>query len=144
MVSSPTRGRSEYRDNATLRCPACGAVMLAQAIEQAIIDVCDECGGVWADAEDGNIATIATQARVPEHVDEVTAELPTTCPRCARRLAPWTADNVTLDRCRRCGGTFIPRVAIDAAMWLLPDAGEPPPTGLEGLAGWVKRILGRG
>jgi Zn-finger nucleic acid-binding protein len=117
--------------------------MLAQAIEQAIIDVCDECGGVWADAEDGDIATIATQAHVPEHADEAEAGLATACPRCARRLAPWTAGSVTLDRCGGCGGTFIPRGAIDAAMWLPPDAGDSPPTGLDGLAGWVRRLLGR-
>ena len=113
-----TRSRSEYRDNAILRCPACGAVMLAQAIEQATIDVCDDCGGVWADAQDGDVATVATQVHVPEQVDEAPPLLPTTCPRCAGPLAAWAVDNATLSRCERCRGTFLPRTAIDAAMWL--------------------------
>jgi Zn-finger nucleic acid-binding protein len=60
-----TVGRSGYRDDTILRCPACGALMVAQAIEHATIDVCEECGGVWADAEDGDVGTVATQAHVP-------------------------------------------------------------------------------
>lgn len=118
--------------------------MAVQAIEQAMIDVCEECGGVWADPEDGDIATVATQAHVPEQLDEPTLPPSTTCPRCAGQLAPWTADDVTLSRCEGCGGTFLPRAAIDAAMWLSPHAGEPPRAALDGLAGWVRRILGRG
>lgn len=138
------RSRSEYRNDATLRCPACDAVMVAQAIEHAVIDVCEECGGVWVDPEDGDVGTVATQAHVPELRDEVQRAMPKTCPRCAAALAPWTVGDVALSRCGGCGGSFIPRPAIDAAMWLTPDAGAPPPDPIAGLGGWVRRLLGRG
>lgn len=136
-------GRSEYRDNAILRCPACSAVMIEQAITEAVIDVCDECGGVWADPEDGDIATVATQAHVPELDEEAARSLPSTCPRCAGAMVPWTAGGVTLGRCGACSGTFVPRNALDTAMWLPPDAGAPPLSAMEGLVRWVRRILGR-
>jgi Zn-finger nucleic acid-binding protein len=118
--------------------------MQSQAIEQALIDVCEECGGVWADPEDGDLATVATQAHVPEPPDDPPSPPSTTCPRCAGQLAPWVADGVSLARCDACGGTFLPRASIDAAVWLPPDAGAPPPAPLDGLAGWVRRLLGRG
>ena len=138
------RSRSGYRDNTILRCPACGAMMLSQAIERATIDVCEKCGGVWVDPEDGDLGTVATQAHVPETCDEAINAAPTTCPRCAAVLAPWTVGEVALSRCNGCGGSFVPRAAIDTAMWLPPDASDSPPDPIAGLAGWVRRFLGRG
>jgi Zn-finger nucleic acid-binding protein len=117
--------------------------MTAQPIERAIIDVCGECGGVWADPEDGDLATVATQAKVPADAGDGAPRPPSTCPRCSVRLAPWAAEGVELARCRKCGGTFVPRESIDGAMWLSPDAGAPPPRTIEGIAGWMRRILGR-
>ena len=62
--------------------------------------------------------------------------------RCAEPLDPWEVGGAALARCKRCLGTFVPRAAIDAAMWLPPDAGAPPPNPLVGVARWVRRILG--
>jgi Zn-finger nucleic acid-binding protein len=117
--------------------------MTAQPIARAIIDVCSECGGVWADPEDGDLATVATEARVPDEAGDGPERPPTRCPRCSVRLAPWTAEGVELTRCGKCGGTFLPRESIDGAMWLSPYAGAPAPRAIEGIAAWMRRILGR-
>jgi len=144
MSGSQRTSPTSYRTDATLRCPACVVPMQSQSIQDAVIDVCEECGGVWVDPEDGDVGTVATQAHVPEPSSDAALRPAITCPRCAGTLAAWTVDEVTLSRCAACSGIFIPHAAVDGAMWLTPEAGQPPLTGLGGLGGWVRRLLGRG
>jgi Zn-finger nucleic acid-binding protein len=133
-----------YRRDALLHCPACGTLMDSQAIERAVIDVCESCGGVWADLEDGDLGTVATQAHVPDTTSQDSPPSATACPRCETQLLPvGNVGDVALVGCQKCGGTFLPRASIDAAMWLPPGAGAPPPEALAGLAAWVRRLLGR-
>jgi Zn-finger nucleic acid-binding protein len=132
-----------YRQGGT-RCSACASLMQEQPIDGEMVDVCESCGGVWIDPTDGEIGPIATQVHVPDTAtEENDSSHQRTCPRCSVGLAPLTIKEVGLFRCGTCRGTFIPRVMLDAAMWLHDEDEAPPPTALDGLRGWVKLLLGR-
>jgi Zn-finger nucleic acid-binding protein len=135
---------SAYREGAT-RCSACAQQMQEQPIDGEMVDVCEACGGVWIDPSDGDIGDIATKVRVPETATEQDPDssIARTCPRCATRLASLTVKDVELFRCGTCRGTFVPRVMLDAAMWIHAEDETPPETALDGLRGWVKYLLGR-
>jgi Zn-finger nucleic acid-binding protein len=119
-------------------------MMQEQPIDGEMVDVCEACGGVWIDPSDGDIGDIATQVHVPETATEEDPDssLPRTCPRCAVRLPRVIVRDVGLYRCGTCRGSFIPRVMLDAAMWLHEEDEAPPPTAIEGLRGWVRLLLG--
>lgn len=133
-----------YREGST-RCSACAQQMQEQPIDGEMVDVCDACGGVWIDPTDGGIGDIATQVHVPATATEgdPDASLPRTCPRCEVHLAPLRVRDVGLYRCWTCRGTFIPRMMLDAAMWLHEEDEAPPKAAMEGLRGWVRFLLGR-
>ena len=136
--------RGAYREGAA-RCPACAQQMQEQPVDGEMVDVCEACGGVWIDPGDGDIGDIAAQVKVPEAggEEDPDASLPRTCPRCAERLRAMTVRDVGLYRCGTCRGTFIPRLMLDAAMWIHHEDEAPPPTALEGLRGWVRFLLAR-
>jgi Zn-finger nucleic acid-binding protein len=119
--------------------------MQEQPVDGEMVDVCEGCGGVWIDPSDGDIGDIATKVRVPEtaDADDPDSSLARTCPRCAERLGPITVRDVRLYRCLTCRGTFVPRVMLDAAMWIHQDDEAPPPTALDGLRSWVRLLVGR-
>jgi Zn-finger nucleic acid-binding protein len=119
--------------------------MQEQPIDGEMVDVCEACGGIWVDPSDGDIGEIATQVRVPETANEEDpdASLPRTCPRCVVPLGPIIVRDVGLFRCGTCRGTFVPRVMLDAAMWIHGEDEAPPPTAIDGLRGWVRLLLGR-
>ena len=133
-----------YRQGGT-RCPGCTQAMAEQPVLDAMVDVCESCGGVFIDPGDGPIADVVTQVHVPDAADEPEADssLPRTCPRCVVPLGRTIVSDVRLYRCSTCGGTFVPRLMLDAAMWLREEDQEPPPTAIEGLRGWVRYLLGR-
>lgn len=106
-----------YRETA-VTCPGCDAMMESSPIEDAVIDHCLECAGIWVDWFDGDLPGVIRQvsaARGPRAPGRGSGS----CPRCQR---PLEGEHVSgsvgygIFRCGECAGTFIPRGSFDAVI----------------------------
>ncbi|MEP7119689.1 MAG: zf-TFIIB domain-containing protein [Byssovorax sp.] len=102
-----------YRTSAPL-CPTCREPLAPHTFheENAVVDLCARCGGVWIDWEDGDFTALAR--RVPP---APACELPTngkgSCPRCNGQLAVEVfLDVAEVLRCTDCAGAFLPYASI--------------------------------
>jgi Zn-finger nucleic acid-binding protein len=129
---------------------------LEQTRGGAEIDVCDACGGLWADWFDGELHAIAADAE-SLRVERGTplppprAPLAGACPRCVEPLAPELyrfsdaregelITGVELFRCAGCLGAFVPR---GSAQLLLDRREEGPPATLwEAALAFLRRVFG--
>jgi Zn-finger nucleic acid-binding protein len=136
-----------YRE-AALVCPNCTSRMEERAIDQAHVDVCPMCKGVWIEWHDGDIAKIA-QSMPPASRAVVT--LPPglrPCPACQRVLTEEDVLGVHVMRCGECAGAFVTRQAIaDLAERANRDEPAPPSGAKKGtfadrLAALVRELFG--
>jgi Zn-finger nucleic acid-binding protein len=102
-----------YRTSAP-QCPTCRLPLEPHTFEQeqAVVDLCARCGGVWIDWEDGDFTALAR--RVPP---APRCDLPTDgkgpCPRCNGQLAVEVfLDVAEVLRCSDCAGAFLPYASI--------------------------------
>jgi Zn-finger nucleic acid-binding protein len=145
-------GRAEGYRGAAIRCPGCGDPMTIEGVDEAEVDVCGSCGGLWVDWFDGEIRRVAgallrgEQGRGSSPSPAPPAQLRNepratgACPRCARQLAveryAVKADAggaADLLRCEECAGLFVPRTSA-ALLATLPLDEEPPGAEAEGPA----------
>ena len=106
---------SEQYRNAARRCPQCDEVLTAQLSEQAELDWCDSCGGVYVDWMDGSLRELARQgspiSTLPD-AEEAALRQGAQCPGCADAMQIERRDERSKDawlRCPSCAGCFVPR-----------------------------------
>lgn len=130
--------------------------MTVEVLEEAEVDVCGSCGGMWVDWFDGEVKRVATEVLKSEAVRQSRPGLPSSslrneafatggCPRCTRQLATEryvvhanvgssgdrtsiaTATGADLLRCEECAGVFVPRTSAGLLATLPADGDEVPP-----------------
>jgi Zn-finger nucleic acid-binding protein len=146
---------SGYR-GAAVRCPGCAEPMSVEVLDEAEVDVCGSCGGMWVDWFDGEIKRVATEVLKTETARTSRPSAPASslrneafatgaCPRCTRQLAIEryvvkadvgrgsertsisTATGADLLRCEECAGVFVPRTSAGLLATLPADEDEVPP-----------------
>lgn len=149
-------GRVAGYRGAAVRCPGCAEPMTVEVLEEAEVDVCASCGGMWVDWFDGEVKRVATEVLKGETVRASRPGEPSSslrneafatgaCPRCTRQLAIEryvvkaevgrtgdrtsisTATGADLLRCEECAGVFVPRTSAGLLATLPPDEDEQPP-----------------
>ncbi len=114
-----------YRDNA-LFCPSCNAPMEERSTAEALIDVCQQCGGVYLDWFDGEphlaLAGWAPSARTPNPVQRLSGH----CPKCGGGFEgeELLGTGSMVFRCTGCAGFF----ATEAAAKMIAGYTEPLPS----------------
>lgn len=97
-----------------IRCPGCGAAMEQTRVGSVTIDSCTDCGGIWLD--DQEIEALSKLERIPKkllgivprpHPPVQTPEGQRICPRCNHRLAVVDFQNIKVDACLKCRGTYL-------------------------------------
>jgi hypothetical protein len=129
--------------------------MTVEVLEEAEVDVCASCGGMWVDWFDGEVMHDATELLKGETERQSRPGLPSSslrneafatgaCPRCTRQLATEryvvranvssqgskivsTATGADLMRCEECAGVFVSRMSAGLLATLPPDEDEVPP-----------------
>lgn len=102
-----------YRESAPV-CPVCHENLESHTTEGAgaTIDLCNKCGGVWLDWEDGDFTALAREVP-PTAAREIPRNGPGACPRCRRPLAVEVfRDTAEVLRCAECAGAFVPYASI--------------------------------
>jgi Zn-finger nucleic acid-binding protein len=118
--------------------------MTIEVLEEAEVDVCGACGGLWVDWFDGEVKRVATEVLAGETVRLSRPSAPTSsirneafatgaCPRCTRQLAveryvvkaDATTTGADLLRCEECAGVFVPRTSAGLLATLPPDDEAP-------------------
>ena len=107
-----------------LCCVKCNSVLDKARISDVEVDVCPACHGLWLDR--GEIERLG---RMPgEHLNELRAvlsrgptnagisEVQRACPACPESLAEVKLGRVVVDFCKSCGGVFLDRGELDAAL----------------------------
>ena len=146
---------SGYR-GAAVRCPGCAEPMTVEVLEEAEVDVCASCGGMWVDWFDGEVKRVATEVLKGETARVSRPSAPSSslrsdayatgaCPRCTRQLAIEryvvkadvgrggdrtsiaTATGADLLRCEECAGVFVPRTSAALLATLPADEDEVAP-----------------
>ncbi len=116
-----------YRET-TLLCPACATALDPRLLQDAEVDVCGRCKGVWIDWFDGELQDVAIQA-APLSMPGSVIPVPTSasCPHCRRPMAlqPYGVGGPALWRCGECAGAFVPRASFEALTLLLEDPQKP-------------------
>lgn len=138
-------GREAGYRGVAVRCPGCAHPMTIEPLDEADVDVCNACHGVWIDWFDGELRAVATETVRKELVGRPTdpgssrnePAATGACPRCTRQLVaekyvlaevvPASLDGsgpsktttnrteIDLLRCEECAGAFVTR---DAAISL--------------------------
>jgi len=121
---------ASYRD-APLMCPACTHLMEEREAEEALVDVCPACKGIWIEWFDGELGKVARDLP-PLSLPVTAAPAPQNgCPACKRALHEEVAlerPYVTVARCGECAGAFVTREAFEVlAAYAQPDEEPPPP-----------------
>ena len=120
--------------------------MTAVPIEDAELDVCGGCGGLWVDWFDGEVRAVARQAISQQFVGRPSdpstmhneASALGACPRCMQQLVGERYELVSHDvksdtgahllRCESCAGAFVSRAAAEllSSFSTKDDLGPPP------------------
>lgn len=90
-------GRAAGYRGAAVRCPGCAEPMTVEVLEEAEVDVCGACGGLWLDWFDGEIKRVVGEVLAGEVARQSRPSAPTSslrnehvatgaCPRCTRQL----------------------------------------------------------
>jgi Zn-finger nucleic acid-binding protein len=130
--------------------------MTVEVLDEAEVDVCASCGGMWVDWFDGEVKHVASEVLKTETARASRPSLDSSslrneafatgaCPRCTRQLAIEryvvkaevgrgaertsiaTATGADLLRCEECAGVFVPRTSAGLLATLPPDEDEVPP-----------------
>jgi Zn-finger nucleic acid-binding protein len=132
-----------YRD-AAIRCPTCGDGLEPQALDDAEIDVCPSCRGLWLDWFDGEIASLVKKARARPDIGAGVGSSASTdgreprCPRCGEPLGIDFVHGVGLLRCGACAGVFVERQNVAALADVVPRSERESATEGLDLARFVK------
>jgi Zn-finger nucleic acid-binding protein len=113
-----------FRD-APVSCSKCAEPMQERSIEQALVDVCPRCKGVWVDWLDGDLIQVVREiAPLSMPLRSVRDPAEHRCPVCQHVLhAEELPGGPQIWRCGECVGAFVPRASVDAIV-ALPDAPE--------------------
>ncbi len=93
-------------------CANCGESMLALELEELEIDYCDNCGGIWLDSGELELALGEDRFRedqlIPVAGEAGTAQGTRKCPICSRRMqiVKLPEGAIELDRCERGHGLW--------------------------------------
>ncbi len=119
-----------YRASALL-CPHCEQPLRPVTVPEAVVDLCDDCGGAWFDWHDGDAPGLAQALhRAPDRAaPDEPASPPGPCPRCALPLTAesFLGDGPVVDRCPGCLGLFAPSASL-AALAALADQHQRAPS----------------
>jgi Zn-finger nucleic acid-binding protein len=113
-------------------CPECGEALAPQLVAGTVVDLCDGCGGMWADWFDGELPVLA-RARPPWVRRGVRRLGHAACPRCCVELVSDAVAGADVLRCEECQGTFVPFLAL----------GPVSQTGRGHRAPWWQRLYDR-
>ena len=133
-----------YRE-ASLPCPGCRTVLAPEQVGDAIIDVCDACGGIWVDWFDGDLVTMVRSAHIVASGGIPDRRGDATCPRCRSALSweHYQEGRGEVLRCSDCAGAFVPRTSVPAIVALAAAGTERAPLdALSRLASVLQRWLG--
>ena len=106
-----------------LTCVKCTSVLDKAKVGDVEVDLCPSCGGLWLDR--GEIERLGkTKSDEVDHLrQELTggaqagfSETPTSCPACPGKLHEVRVGRVMIDVCGQCGGLFLDRGELDAAL----------------------------
>lgn len=139
-------GRAQGYRGVAIRCPGCAEPMAIRPLQEADVDVCGACGGIWIDWFDGELRAVTTEVLATEPParasapPEVRNEARATgaCPRCERQLVsehfvvggpgsgggegrPSLATGAELLRCEGCAGAFVSATSAQVLAMLPPD-----------------------
>lgn len=130
-----------YRDMPA-RCPGCGAEMEPRAIDDAVVDLCPACGGLWVDWFDGELRAVAISVGPLALATTPIEPRPEGCPRCRRPLSPeeWGRGAIELLRCAECAGAFVPRASLDD---IVASGSEEPDSAWSRLLALIARLFSR-
>lgn len=100
---------------AILACPACRGPMREHPVgdEAALIDVCEQCRGVWFDWWDGESSGLLAQ--LPSHDGTRAGRSGGPCPRDGAPLFahPYLERGPMVERCPSCFGLFAPAAQLE-------------------------------
>jgi Zn-finger nucleic acid-binding protein len=139
---------SAYRD-VPLMCPACAELMEEREAEEALVDVCPACKGLWIEWFDGELGKVAREMPPMSFPTAATRTPQNGCPSCKRALYEEVAIQrpyVTVARCGECAGAFVTREAFDVLAAHAHADDEPPPDDEERslyarLAAFLRRVF---
>jgi Zn-finger nucleic acid-binding protein len=107
----------------------CPATLEPQQVDDAVIDLCPACGGLWIDWFDGDLVDLTKRAPSdPGSPSQPSARAAAgACPRCRRPLdrERFIATVPEIHRCSECVGAFVTRDARDAILEHRDDDAEP-------------------
>jgi Zn-finger nucleic acid-binding protein len=89
--------------------------MAVENVPGALVDVCSDCGGVWVDWLDGEVASVARRAARRAHGhSRAPGALQGACPGCGQELYAdrYEPEGPEVFRCGGCAGTFVPRASL--------------------------------
>src|SRR5690349_7981457 len=93
----------EDQDHKPARCPGCGSGMQLFLAEEAEVDRCLFCGGIWLDK--GELESL-TRRTIPPGRERVRGLRP--CARCEDvQLDRTTVFKIEVDACSQCGGVYL-------------------------------------
>ena len=106
-----------------LCCVKCNSVLDKSHVGDIEVDLCPACGGLWLDK--GEIERLSKTP--PDKVEELRqalaggdqagiSETQSFCPACSGALTEVRLGRVMIDYCKACGGLFLDRGELDAAM----------------------------
>lgn len=144
------RTAGSYRGVA-IRCPGCGEPMSIVPLEEADVDVCASCQGIWVDWFDGEIGDVARNVLARTEGQSIGAPASSMrneahatggCPRCqgiqlvveryvirrqdAGQAAEVEETGAELLRCEHCAGAFVSATSASMLGNLPPEEGPPP------------------
>jgi Zn-finger nucleic acid-binding protein len=133
-----------YRESLA-RCPVCKIDMERRSAQDAEVDVCRECRGLWIDWFDGDTWMVANDALPLSMRDPLPLPAHAPCPRCTAVLfsARHEKTGPVVLRCPECFGTFVPRAALDDLVAFSPKSERPEPARLR-FVERLKKLLGLG
>lgn len=96
----------------------------------ATVDRCPDCGGLWIDWFDGEIASVASAVPpAPAAARAAPGETGRGCPDCRAELVPTRypddKSGAELLRCGGCAGAFVPRASLQMVIALGPPGDRP-------------------
>jgi Zn-finger nucleic acid-binding protein len=114
-----------------------------RSLDDALVEVCPSCKGLWIDWFDGDLVHVAKQA-APLSVPPLAA-VPTGNPSCAdcrcKMVFEHYATGPGLWRCGACAGTFVPRSSFEALVDLASPVAKEQRTALQRLVDVVAKLL---
>ncbi|MBT8484196.1 MAG: zf-TFIIB domain-containing protein [Phycisphaerales bacterium] len=131
---------TEIAGETTLHCPKCQAAMRTLKTDDAIVNRCEKCFGIWLDKGERlkvlkNKSAIAglDMAATADDVEPAATTGPITCPRCGvemKTIKDPAQRHIELEVCPECEGNFF-------------DAGELTDLSEFTLSERIKSLLGR-